>query len=122
LLLTTFLLLTVFFAAIILGGYAYGEQLKVAFMIGTIGLMIVGLVAIGDGRGIEIEDGKTTITENKTNGVRETTEQITYEEISSTLTQFLQFSTLLGGLALFYSGYNLYYKEPPRSFKRRTRN
>jgi len=90
-------------------------------MIGCVGMMILGLVAIGDGRGIEVEKGKNIFTSNQTNGTTETTEQITYQEISLGLTQFLQFSMLLGGLALFYSGYNMYYKEPERNFERETR-
>lgn len=117
-LLTTFLFLTLLFTTFTYGAYRMGKRFAIAMFIGALGFMILGLTMLSDGRGIVVEDGKTIITENKitenkTTGQIETRENIQYEEISGFITQFLQLSTLLAGLTLFYTTYSLYYDNEP---------
>lgn len=122
-LLSTFLFLSLLFSVFLVIPFFVGEENgRVLYIIAALGFMIIGLTMLADSRGLVVENGVTSITDNKTTGETVTKETIEYEEISTGLTQFLQFSTLLGGLAILYTKRTLFLSDKKRrKFDRETR-
>lgn len=121
-LLSTFLFLTLLFSVFLITPFFVGEENgRVLYIVAALGFMILGLTMLSDGRGLVVENGTITTIENKTENEIIETETIEYEEISTGLTQFLQLSTLLGGLAILYTKRTLFLSDKKRSFERNTR-
>lgn len=113
--LTTYTTLMLIFLAGLSAPHLISHKYKVLALIGSLGFIITGIALVSDGRGLVVENGKTIITENKTGGDTETTQEIIYEEINAFLTQLIQISTLLGGIALFYTQYEMFYAKKTQS-------
>jgi hypothetical protein len=121
-LLSTFLFLTLLFSVFLVIPFFVGEENgRALYIIAALGFVIIGLTMLADGRGLVVQDGTTTTIQNKTGNEVIETETINYEEISAGMTQFLQLSTLLGGLAIFYTKRTLFLSDKNRSFDRNTR-
>jgi cytochrome c biogenesis protein CcdA len=115
-LLTTFTTLSLVFFALIAFPNLVSEDYRILALIGSLGIIFLGLTMVQDTRGLVVESGEITTIDNKTAGETTQTSTTSYEEISPLLTRLLELSMLIGGLGLLYTQYVRFFRRENESF------